>query len=419
MTKRRVVITGTGVITALGDSRQDLHVALCRGRRGLKRVELFGDPSLGRPLAGEISSFHPAVYLGERNFRPLDRTSQLLVSATKLALDDSGWSADKPRESVGLVVGTTFCSLRTISSFDRRALQEGPACASPLDFANTVINAAAGQASIWHGLRGVNSTISTGITSALEAIAYAASLIRRGIEHTILAGGIEELSVESLLAFRRAKLLFDSDGEFSAFPVPYPAKRSGFALAEAAALLMLEDMDTALARGATILAEVRGAGSSFDCTLTSEDSDSSARRHGRYIADAMAAALDDAALHAKDIDAISLSANGHRFTDRSEAFGCEQIFNGRLATLPVTAIKSMVGESMGASAGVQAIDVIETMSDGSFPGTPGLEILDHELPFGSMSMDCRQFKLSNCLISSVGLDGHCSAMVLSTPVSPV
>src|SRR6185436_9181211 len=120
-----------------------------------------------------------------------DRTSQLLVSAARLALDDSGWTPARLREeSVGLVVGTMFCSLRTISSFDRRSLREGPSYASPLDFANTVINAAAGQTGIWHNLRGVNSTISTGASSSLEAIAYATGLIRNGHQQAILAGGV-------------------------------------------------------------------------------------------------------------------------------------------------------------------------------------------------------------------------------------
>jgi 3-oxoacyl-[acyl-carrier-protein] synthase II len=415
MNERRVVVTGTGVITALGDSRRALHQALCSGRHGLKRVELFDDPMLNKPLAGEITRFEPTSYLGERNFRPLDRTSQLLVSAAKLALDDAHWTPEALQaETVGLVVGTTFCSLRTISSFDRRALEEGPSCASPLDFANTVINAAAGQAGIWHSLVGVNSTISTGITSGLEAIIYAAGLIREGHEQAILAGGVEELCVESLLAFQRAGLLFDPDEEPCAYPIPFDSRRSGFALAEGAALLMLEELDAAVARGASILAEFKGAASCFDCTRLTEPTDRATDRRADCIANAIATALDDVKLGLENVDAISVSANGNHFADRAEAIGCERAFKGNLPSLPVTGIKSMVGESMGASAAIQAIDAIETLHDGRLPGIPGFAGRDGDPPLGSVSSQSREIKPKNLLISSVGLDGHCCALVMGS-----
>jgi 3-oxoacyl-[acyl-carrier-protein] synthase II len=412
MREKRVVVTGTGVITPLGDSRGALHHALCTGRRGLKPVELFDAPLLDKPLAGEISSFDATEYLGERNFRPLDRTAQLLISAAQLALEDSGWTPlNLQAELVGLVVGTTFCSLRTISSFDCRACEEGPSCASPLDFANTVINAAAGQTGIWHHLRGVNSTISTGITSSLEAIAYAAGLIREGHEQAILAGGVEELCVESLLAFRRAGLMFDSPG---AFPLPFESRGTGFALAEGAALLMLEELDSARSRGASILAEIAGAASCFDCAVTDSTSERAMRKRAARVADAIAMALDEANLRPADVGALSVSANGNYFTDASEAFGCEQVFNGKLSALPVTGIKSMLGESMGASAATQAIDAIATLHDGRLPGIPGAAERPCDLPLGSVSAECRSIRPANLLISSVGLDGHCAAMVLGT-----
>src|SRR5438876_1528909 len=187
---RRVVITGAGVISSLGDSPAKLHTALCEGRAGLRQIQLFSTQGLACHLGGEIASFSPKNYLGERNFRPLDRTSQLVAATAQMALDDSGWTAEMRSENeVGLVLGTMFCSVHTISQFDRRALAAGPAYASPMDFSNTVINAAAGQTAIWHNLRGVNSTIAAGSVSGLQAIIYAAELIRTGRARAILAGG--------------------------------------------------------------------------------------------------------------------------------------------------------------------------------------------------------------------------------------
>lgn len=410
MQRRRVVVTGTGVISVLGDSRQALHDGLCRGSSGIGPVEHFADPALDNPLVAEITSFNPADYLGKRNFRPLDRTSRLLASAAQLALDDSGWSLEMRTESpVGLVAGTTFCSVHTISQFDRRALVEGPSCASPLDFANTVINAAAGQTAIWHKLAGVNSTISTGITSGIEAIAYAASLIGEGHEQAVLAGGVEELCVESLLGFQRAGLLAKVHGHDAQPPVPFDTQADGFALGEGAALLMLEDLAAAQARGANILAEIKGYASSFDCSVG--EGEAGCQRRAAAIARCIRAALE-AATAANSVDAVSASANGNRFFDRSEALAFKLAFNGRSEALPVTAPKSMFGESLAASAAMQAVDMIATLHDGRLAGVRGFQPQDGSFPLRNVSAECRTTQPRNCLINSVGLDGHCCSLIL-------
>src|SRR6185295_1464670 len=200
--RRRVVVTGAGVISPLADSAAGLHAALCKGESAAKPIELFPTDASGCRQAGEIRPFEPRDYLGEVNLRPIDRTSRLLLVAVQGALAASGWTPEmRDEREVGLALGTTFCSVRTIAEFDRRGLQHGPSHASPLDFANSVINAAAGQAAIWHKLRGVNSTISAGEASGLQAIAFATDLIRGGRAEALLAGGAEELCFESFLGY--------------------------------------------------------------------------------------------------------------------------------------------------------------------------------------------------------------------------
>src|ERR1043166_3044711 len=149
---KSVVITGAGVVSSLGDTPAGLHAALCEGLSGLRPVELFDTSGLGCPLGGEVKGFDAQRYLGRRNLRPLDRTSRLVAAAAQLALDGSGWTPE----------------MRTA-----REVGPGPGYASPMDFANTVINAAAGQTAIMHGLRGVNTTVSADLTSGLQAISYA------------------------------------------------------------------------------------------------------------------------------------------------------------------------------------------------------------------------------------------------------
>ncbi|HEX5720379.1 MAG TPA: beta-ketoacyl synthase N-terminal-like domain-containing protein, partial [Thermoanaerobaculia bacterium] len=201
----KVVITGAGAICSLAESAGELHDALREGRSGLKPIELFSPNGLGPQRAGEVRPFEPRTWLGDRNLRPVDRTARLLLAAAQQALDASGWTPERRQESeVGLVLGTMYCSIHTISEFDRRNVQLGPSYASPFDFANSVINAAAGQAAIWHRLRGVNSTLSGGEASGLMAIAHAADLIAGGRADALLAGGAEELCFESFLGHHRA-----------------------------------------------------------------------------------------------------------------------------------------------------------------------------------------------------------------------
>jgi len=396
-----VVVTGAGVLSPLGDSPEALHAALAEGRSGLKPIELFPVDGLGDGLkAGEIRPFEPRDYLGERNLRPIDRTSRLLLSAAQRALDESGWTPElRAGREIGLVLGTTFCSVKTISEFDRRNLQLGPSYASPFDFANSVINAAAGQAAIWHGLRGLNSTISAGEASGLLAISYAAQQIRSGRASALLAGGAEEICYESFLGHQRAGRLGASA------PVPFDARRDGFALAEGAGLLVLEEGGEARARGAQVLAEVLGHGSAFDPDGTPEGA-------ARALARAVRIALEDAGTGPEEIDALSAAANGSVTGDRAEAAAIAEVFGGRAGELPVTAVKSMLGEALGASGGFQAVALLGTLNTGILPGILGLERTEEGFPLTGASAATRQVAVRRALLTALGTDGHACAVVL-------
>jgi 3-oxoacyl-(acyl-carrier-protein) synthase len=403
--RRRVVITGAGVISPLGDSPGELHRALCAGESGLKPVEVFATDGLGPRRAGEVRPFEPREYLGERNLRPIDRTARLLLAAAQRALEDSGWTPERRRESeVGLLLGTTFCSVRTIAEFDRRGMQLGPSYVSPFDFANSVINAAAGQAAIWHDLRGVNSTISAGEASGLLALASAADLIRTGRAGALLAGGAEELCYESFLGFDRAGRLCPVEQD----PLPFDARRGGFALAEGAALLMLEEAEAAAARGARVLGEVVGSGSAFDASLDGEGM-------AGAVARALRLALADAGLEPAAIGCLSAGANGSVEADRREARGVAEAFGG--ATLPVTAIKSMLGEALGASGAFQAVALLGTLGDGVLPGIRGLGQPAEDCPLSNLSAASRRLdSLRHGIAVAAGSGGHTCAVVLGSGV---
>jgi 3-oxoacyl-[acyl-carrier-protein] synthase II len=406
--RRTVVVTGAGVLSPLADSPAGLHAALCAGKSAFKDIELFPLDGLsangsGPRQAGEIRPFEPREYLGERNLRPIDRTSRLLLAAAQRALDESGWTPElRAEREVGLMLGTIFCSIKTIAEFDRRGLQLGPSHVSPLDFANSVINAAAGQAAIWHGLRGINSTISAGEASGLLAIASGTSQIRGGHADALLAGGAEELCFESFLGHLRAGRLCDST------PLPFDARRSGFALSEGAALLMLEEATGAASRGARVLAEVLGHGSAFD-PLETEDGAAQA------VARAVRIALDDAGIAPGDVDAVSVSASGCVSGDRAEAAGIAAALGSHAAGLPVTAIKSMLGEALGASGGFQAVAMLGTLRDGLLPGIRGLERTEESFPLIGAEAATRRVAVRRALLTALSADGHACAVVLGAP----
>jgi 3-oxoacyl-[acyl-carrier-protein] synthase II len=418
LSARRVAVTGAGVLSPLADSPAGLHAALCAGKSALKDIELFSLDGLGLDglgldgsgprQAGEIRPFEPRDYLGERNLRPIDRTSRLLLAAAQRALDESGWTPElRAGREVGLVLGTTFCSVKTIAEFDRRGLQLGPSHVSPMDFANSVINAAAGQTAIWHGLRGVNSTVSAGEASGLLAIACGAAQIRGGHADALLAGGAEELCYESFLGHLRAGRLC------AAAPLPLDARRSGFALAEGAALLVLEDGAAAAARGARVLAEVLGHGSAFD---PSESEAGAARAMAR----AVRIALEDSGIAPGEVDAASVSASGCVTGDRAEAAGIAAALGDRAADLPVAAVKSMLGEALGASGGFQAVAALGMLGmfgDSAVPGIPGFEGSEEGFPRTGAAAGTRHAAVRRILLTALSADGHACAVVLGAPAS--
>jgi 3-oxoacyl-[acyl-carrier-protein] synthase II len=412
MTERRVVVTGAGLISPLGDSPAGFQAALAEGRRGLAPVELFSTDGLACRVAGEVKGFSPAAYLGDGNFRPLDRTSRLATAAAHLALADAGLPRDRRQGlEVGLVLGTMFGSLHTISEFDCRGLTAGPAYVKPLDFANSVINAPAGQTAIWHGLAGVNSTLSGGATAGVQALGYAADLIRLGHAQVLLAGGADELCFESFYGFAQAGWLAATAGEPP--PAPFAADRRGLVLGEGAALLVLEEGEAARARGARVMAEVAGLGSAYDPSH-GVDPQSAAQALAR----AVRLALEEAELAPGGLDALSTGASGSVAGDRVEARGLAAALGEAVRGLPVSAVKAATGEALGASGGFQAVALLGAMESGIVPGIAGLAAPEPGLHL-SLSCEPSRRDVRRGLVSAVGLDGAATALVLARrPLGP-
>ncbi len=402
--RRSVVVTGVGVLSPLADSAAALHRALCDDRGALGPIEGFRVEGLPDARAVELRGFDPAHYLGEANFRPLDRTGLLATCAAQLALADAGWTPEMvvPRE-LALFVGTMYGGVRTIAEFDRRGLEAGPLYVKPFDFANSVINAAAGQTAIWHHLRGPNSTVSAGTASGLQAIALGADLVAEGRVEVALAGGAEELCFESFLAFLRTGLLAPVAAER---PLPFDARAQGFALGEGAAFLVLESAEGAAARGARELATVLGHGEAFDVSQGCD-----AAKGAEAVARAVALALAEAGLAASAVSAVSAAASGSPCGDRKEAAGLARALGTRAATVPVTAPKGLLGECLGASGALQAAAMVAAMAAGELPGVPGFAAGEEGFPLAA-ARDVTAGDLAVGLVDGVGLDGPCCTLLL-------
>lgn len=404
MADRSVVVTGLGAISPLGDRPSAIFDALCAGTTGFAPPTLVPADAVPGLAVAEVPGFNAQDYIKTGNIRPLDRTGRLALVGIDLALADAGWTADlRAAQSLGLVCGTMFCSVKTIAEFDRRAQQGGPEYASPMDFSNTVLNAAAGQVAIWEKLRGMNTTIAAGATSGLQAIGYAAEQIRTGHADALLAGGVEEVCFESSLAFAQAGRLTTVAGRRGVM-APFDVQRDGAALGEGAAFFVLEEEAAARARGAQVLGRVLGSASGFDPDTRGTGGDAP----GAVLAAVIRRALVDAGVTADQIGLVESSASGLPALDAREAAAIADVFGTRV---PVGAVKSMLGESLGASGAFQAIAALLALRARRQPGVAGLSALDPSLGIDA-SPSTRPLSATHAVVTSITIEGNCCAVVL-------
>jgi 3-oxoacyl-[acyl-carrier-protein] synthase II len=410
MDRVQVVVSGAGAISPLGARGEEILQALAEGKRGFSPLagSPFDPARTGVAWAGLVA-FAPEDHFGDRNYRVIDRTGQLVLIAAGAALADAGLDAAAvAAREVGLVLGTLFGSVNTIASFDRRGVEAGPKYVKPLDFANSVINAAAGQAAIWHDLRGINSTVAGGGAGGIQALAQAFDLIRGGRAGILLAGGAEELSLEALFGFGRADLLAPSDAENGPRPEPLGAGRQGAVLGEGAALLVLETAESAKERGALPLGAVRGHGAAFDPSQFRQEESAA-----EAIARAIRLALDDAGWSTEEVDLLMVSASGLPRLDLFEALALGQVFGNRLATLPFLAPKRGLGETLGAGGALAALVALAALRRGEAPAQPGL-VPDPLLPVFRSPERPARLDGKRALLVGLGLDGAAAALALES-----
>lgn len=407
--KKRVVITGIGILTCNAKGREDFWDALYYGLSGEKKISLFETDSFNVDMAGEISDFNPKEYMGLKGLRSLDRSTKLLVSASKMAVQDSLFEiTDDNTDDVGVSVGTTLGSLKSINDFDETTLREGPRSTNPALFPNTVINSPASQVSIWNNIQGFNTTISTGFTASIDAMRYAYDFIQLDRVKLVYAGGVEEMCSQTFLGFHALKFLSGSDKETDEFVnCPFDKRRNGIMFSEGACLVAMEDYAQAKKRKCSVFGEVLGFGYYFDPYRINKYNP-----RGTGVKIAIEKALKDAGLTINDIDYICANANSTPQADKIETNAIKEVFGKQAYEIPVTSIKSMIGESFSVSGAFAVAASIGAMNKKFIPPTVNYQEKDPDCDLDYVPNKVRAASVKNVLVITFGPNGSCSCMVL-------
>ncbi len=400
---REVVVTGIGVLSPIAVGRENYWDALKHGKTGFREISLFDTARFKVNIGGEITDFDPVRFLGKKGLRTLDRSTRFICSSAKLALDDAHLDITEDNtNSIGVSVGTTFGSLHSISQFDREGLTEGPRYVNPSLFPNTVINSPASQISIRFGIKGFNTTISTGFCASLDALIYASDFIKFKRAEAVLAGGVEELCEETFMMFHELGFLSGTKGG-TPISCPYDTRRNGFILSEGTSVLVLESEEHASGRNARVLAKVSGYGSSF------ESSNDNYYGSGNGLKIAITGALQSASLNAHDIDYICSSANSTKELDMIEARVIKEIFGDQQ---PISSIKSMIGESFSASGALAVSAAVGALNMDFLPPTVNYQESDLNSDLDYVPNISRIKIVNNVLIMSSDPFGSHSALIL-------
>jgi 3-oxoacyl-[acyl-carrier-protein] synthase II len=331
----------------------------------------------------------------------------LINAAAKLALEDAGLQiTEENTHFIGVSIGTTFGSLHSIAEFDKQGLIEGPKYVNPSHFPNTVINSPASQVSIRFRIKGFNTTISTGFCAGLDAVSYAVDFIRLGRADIVLAGGVEELCEETFLGFYKLGCLSGMDGT-EPLCCPFDARRNGTILSEGGAVLILEEENHARQRGVDMYATVAGYANSFDSKAEMDFS-----HKGIGLQNAINLALKEASLPPERIDYIASCANSTKSLDRMETSVIKNVFGKYAYDIPVSSVKSMIGETFSASGALSLAASTGALHKGFVPPTMNYLEKDPECDLDYVPLTSRQKTIQNALILTTDPYGQNSAMVL-------
>ena len=407
---RRVVITGMGVVTPLGNDLASTWEGLIQGRSGIGEITRFDAGDYPCRIAGEVKGFDPDRYVDKKEQKKMDTFIHYALAASQMAVEDAGLEIPEAEaERVGVIVSAGIGGLPAIERYHRTLLERGPRRVTPFFIPMVIINLASGQVAIRFGAKGPNLATVTACATGTHSIGDAFRVIQRGEADVMIAGGAESTICPLALAgFGAMKALSTRNHDPQRASRPFDAERDGFVIGEGAGVVVLEEMERARRRGAPIYAEVAGYGSSGDAYHIT-----SPAPEGEGAARCMAAALRDAGMAPEQIDYINAHGTSTPFNDAVESQAIKRVFGEHARRLAVSSTKSMTGHLLGAAGGIETVFLAKTVAEGVIPPTINYEHPDPECDLDYVPNQARECRVRAGLSNSLGFGGTNATLILS------
>ncbi len=410
MTKRRVVITGLGALTPVGNDVPTMWANLIAGKSGAALITLFDTTRFKTKFACEVKNFDPAAILGKKDARRMDRFTQFAVAAAKEALEDSKLVVtpeNAPR--LGVMMGTGIGGISTIVSQVEEMIAKGPERVSPFLVPMMLPDTASGQIAIQFGLKGPNLCPVSACATGSHAIGEAAEWIRRGVADAVVTGSAEAAIIPIAIAgFNNMTAISTRNEAPEKASRPFDKNRDGFVCGEGAGALILEELEHAKARGAKIYAEVIGYGSSADAYHITAPEES-----GAGAAQAMNIALAQAGLKPIQIDYINAHGTSTPLNDKGETAAIKRVFGEAAYDVPISSTKSMTGHLLGAAGAVEGVIATKVINEGIIPPTINYETPDPNCDLNYTPNTARRKQVNTVMSNSFGFGGHNAVVILS------
>lgn len=409
MTKR-VVVTGLGCISPVGNDVSTLWSNILAGRSGVDLITHYDAGEFKCKIAAEVKGFDGAARFGSREARRMDRFSQFAVAATQQAVQDAALEIhDGNRDRIGAVIGSGIGGIGTVFEQVQVFMERGPMRVSPFLIPMMLPDTAGGMIAIYLGVRGPNMAVVTACASGTNAIGEAVSVIRRGHAEVMLAGGSEAAIIPIAMAGMGVmNALSTRNADPQGASRPFDLHRDGFVIGEGAAILVLESLEHAQGRGARILAEVSGYGATNDAYHISAPAE-----NGAGAALCMRMALNDAGLTMGEIDYINAHGTSTPLNDKSETAAIKTAFGEQAYRIPVSSTKSMTGHLLGAAGALEAIIAVKTLQDQILPPTINYETPDPQCDLDYVPNTARPAQVRRVMSNSFGFGGHNATIILS------
>ncbi|SKA78101.1 3-oxoacyl-[acyl-carrier-protein] synthase II [Clostridium sp. USBA 49] len=405
--KNRVVVTGMGAITPLGNDVSSFWKGIKEGKNGIDFITLFDAERSKVKIAAEVKDFKPENYIDKKEARRMDRYGQLAMAAAKEAVEDSGLDLESiNKERFGVLIGSGIGGLSTIEKEVKNILEKGPNRVSPFFIPMAISNMAAGNVAIKYGAKGVCTSVVTACATGTNAIGDAMKIIQQGIADVMIAGGSEGSITELAVAgFANMTALTTSNDPNNA-SIPFDAKRSGFVIGEGAGILILESLEHAQKRGARIYAELVGYGSTCDAYNMVQPAP-----EGEGGARAMKLAIEDAGIKPEEISYINAHGTSTYYNDKYETMAIKSVLKEAAYKVPVSSTKSMTGHLLGAAGAIEAIVCVKALEEGFIPPTINYKDPDPDCDLDYVPNEGRKAELTYAMSNSLGFGGHNATIV--------